>query len=227
MGHERRVAVEAVADEGLLLSTEAFARFIQRYIIEIMRYKPHRAAVRLTRAAAVMHPLEFIEHLARPILHQTGRLWEAGRLTVGQEHLISVQMRGVLSGMLNLTSPKPGAATVVIATPPEERHVFGALMAALQVAHGGFTPVYLGGDIPVSDLFSVAEKVKAEAILLSMVMRVGRKTLLELQRAVDDLDGRRRVWIGLSQQHNARSGLHGVEFFSDHQQVEAALAGLR
>ncbi|HEY3448001.1 MAG TPA: MerR family transcriptional regulator [Myxococcales bacterium] len=122
----------------------------------------------LGRAATLLPVREFTLEVAVPFLREVGDGWQAGTWSVAQEHLASAAVRTVLGTLVRLAG-SGARARVVFAAPPDERHEFGILSAALLSAAAGASPLYLGADLPVEDIALAVSRTGAAAVALSAV----------------------------------------------------------
>jgi DNA-binding transcriptional MerR regulator/methanogenic corrinoid protein MtbC1 len=123
----------------------------------------------LMRASVALSAPVLIDDVAAPLLQRIGETWAHGELSPGNEHLASAVMRQVLSSLVASCSPDMDAPRIVVATPTGQIHEFGALFAAAVAAAEGWRVIYLGTDLPGSDIAQVADETGAEAIALSLV----------------------------------------------------------
>lgn len=101
-----------------------------------------------------------------PALVEIGELWEAGDVTVAQEHLATSAIRAAL---LRLLADHRGSVrgVAVLACAPGERHEIGLLMLAVLLRAEGWQAAYLGPDTPAEDAVALARELAASAILFS------------------------------------------------------------
>ena len=71
--------------------------------------------------------------------------------------------------MSEATAPQPGSPVVLVATPANQLHELGAMLAATTASGNGWRVVYLGANLPAEELARAARHVKAEAVALSIV----------------------------------------------------------
>jgi methylmalonyl-CoA mutase cobalamin-binding subunit len=81
----------------------------------------------------------------------------------------SVVIRRFLEWLLNTVDAGEGAPVLVAATPARERHELGALLSAVCAAAEGWKGVYLGPDLPASEIASAALRLGAQVVTLSLV----------------------------------------------------------
>jgi DNA-binding transcriptional MerR regulator/methylmalonyl-CoA mutase cobalamin-binding subunit len=140
--------------------------------------------------------LDFAQSFAVPFLHEVGRRWEKGELSVAAEHLAS----GLLGGMLRLAlrdaRPKQPAATIAFATPSGERHELGLLVAALVAAHAGAEAIVLGADVPEEDLVESVQRSRASVLALGLVTLDAQNAVDFVRRVRERLPARIEIWLG-------------------------------
>lgn len=88
-----------------------------------------------------------------PSLQDLGSAWEAGRVSVAGEHLVSYSIARRLSASYDAAGGNVlGASTpnVVVGLPPGSRHELGLLSFATAARRLGLATTYLGADVPVS-----------------------------------------------------------------------------
>lgn len=124
----------------------------------------------LRRAAAVLGVRVFLEDVAAPLFREIGEEWHAGRLSPAQEHVATVVIRRVLDGVMGLFSPRDDAPLLLVATPSGDRHEVGALLVAASALGSGWNVVYLGADLPASEVVVAARSKRARAVAVSAVL---------------------------------------------------------
>ena len=117
--------------------------------------------------------VRFIEEVARPLLRRLGEGWHGGRVTPAQEHVATGAVRRVLETARDLPSPPEDAPRAVVGTLAGERHETGALSVAAVVRLAGWRVIYLGGDLPVSELREAAVSTGARAVCISATFGSG------------------------------------------------------
>ncbi|MDQ2931095.1 MAG: cobalamin-dependent protein [Gemmatimonadota bacterium] len=123
----------------------------------------------LRRAAVVMGMPAFLETVAAPLLRRVGDEWHAGRLSPAHEHLVTSSLHDIVMAMMRAFTNRAGARTVLVATVAGERHVIGASLVGAAAALEGWNVVYLGGNLPTSELASSAIAANARLVAVSIV----------------------------------------------------------
>jgi DNA-binding transcriptional MerR regulator/methylmalonyl-CoA mutase cobalamin-binding subunit len=147
-------------------------------VAEVTRQRFHEAldALDLTAAerlllyaAGFLEPRVFLLDVVVPIIDEIGQRWQRGELRIAHEHAGSALLRNLLGALMRTQPPQMGAATAVATTLSGELHELGALMAALMAVAHGWKVVYLGPNLPASEILHVLEQSDAALLLLSMV----------------------------------------------------------
>jgi len=148
----------------------------------------------LSRHAVLLPHQELVFAMILPLLREVGSRWEQGRLRPSQEHLVSSIVRTVIGGLLRTTGHPDHSPRIVLATPSGERHELGLICAGLLAASAGYGVVYLGADLPASDIVHAAGAVSADIVLVSLTTpgAVDEQELQRLARLSADL----AVWAG-------------------------------
>ena len=123
----------------------------------------------LRRAAVVMGMPAFLETVAAPLLRRIGDEWYAGRLSPAHEHLVTSSLHDIVMAMMRTFSHGVGAPTVLVATVAGERHVIGAALVGAAAALEGWNVLYLGANLPASEIADAAKAADARLVAVSIV----------------------------------------------------------
>jgi MerR family transcriptional regulator, light-induced transcriptional regulator len=127
--------------------------------------------ITLVDQALALNQLEdALTDVLAPVLAAVGESWEAGEISVAQEHLASGVVRAHLERLL-ADSRAAIRGTAVLACAPGERHELGLLMLAVLLRADGWQVAYLGADTPVGDAVELAEQSGARLLCFSATMR--------------------------------------------------------
>jgi MerR family transcriptional regulator, light-induced transcriptional regulator len=158
----------------------------------------------LNRHAIVLPHDTLIFSVMLPILKDLGERWESGEIRPAQEHLVSAAIRSVLGSLLRTLPNSPRARTLVFATAAGERHELGLLCAAVLAATRGINVVYLGPDLPASDIAHAATIAEAHALLIAATLAdFDPKDL----RALSRVPKRVEIWAGGAQAAALRAAI--------------------
>jgi MerR family transcriptional regulator, light-induced transcriptional regulator len=129
-----------------------------------------QARHRLERLAAGVPLISLCEHVIAPALRRVGDDWEAGRVSIAQEHRASAICERLIAARARQPAGRP-RGTAVVATPPGERHGLPALMAAACLREDRWVVHHLASDLPVEEVTRLAGQVGAGLVVLSSAMR--------------------------------------------------------
>lgn len=193
------------------------------YLDAVGRFDSRRAYEILMRAATFLDRREFVFGVVIPLIQEVGTRWSHGEFGVAQEHMMSSQIRSVVSSMLRFSPPKQDAPQVLLTTPPGHRHEFGVLVAALLTATKGLDPLYLGPDLPFEELKWAVRMSRAEVVVLSVARDVTPAEAQELPVIVQAIAQDVAVWVGVPENHVLSRALGEARIFHDFETFDAAL----
>lgn len=214
---------EAASD---LHPRRAFDTVIDSYLEAIQKFEARRGVDLLGRTLALLSAHDGVFRIVVPLLQKVGEQWRQRQLSIAHEHLISNQLKGLLSTMLMHTPPAAGAPRLVVATPPGHLHEFGSLIGAFVAASRGMEAIYLGTDVPCAELDRVMQETGASLLLLSVVRDLQPEELAELVGSLRQLARARPTWIGAPKDHELIAALPEARFFSRFEDLDTALAKL-
>jgi DNA-binding transcriptional MerR regulator len=145
---------------------------------------------------AALGAARFVRSVASPLLHAIGSRWQTGQLCIASEHLASSILRSLLGAALRTTSAGLQAPPVLFTTLPGEVHELGSLMAAVTTADAGGHPVFVGGNLPVSEIVDAADAVGAAAVAVGVCQLNGGETQHALAALRAALRDRVELWVG-------------------------------
>ncbi len=115
---------------------------------------------------AVTH--EVIDQVFHPIMVETGRLWETGKLDISQEHFISDVVERLISLIGIQMSTDDFKHTVMLISPSGEEHVLVLKMMKEIFLEEGWRVFNLGKSIPVASIAFLIEKEDIDLIAISI-----------------------------------------------------------
>lgn len=158
----------------------------------------------------------FVINFAAPLMTAVGDAWARGKLAVYQEHLCTSLLMARLSIELAALHPRQGYPRVMLATPSEETHALGLMMARVVLADNGAECLYLGAQVPTLELAQAATACGADIVALSFSFAFpGRKVRPELTRLRQSLPDSVEIWAGGMGLDAIRRPPAGVRLFSD------------
>lgn len=154
----------------------------------------------LALLAAVLDPRELVYRVALPLMQEVGEAWHDGKLSIAQEHMASALLRNLVGALVPLYRRSSPVSKLLFATPSGERHEFGILLSAMLAAGGGLGVVYLGADLPATEIVVAAQKTAPQAVALGLIGATGAgEALKELQEVAQKLPAQIELWVGGAQ----------------------------
>jgi DNA-binding transcriptional MerR regulator len=118
------------------------------------------------QALAVMSLDALLRDLLLPYLQDLGDRWEAGSVTVAQEHFASNVVRGRLLGLARGWGQGAGPLAV-LACAPGEHHDLALIAFGLALRARGWRIAYLGPDTPLETLQETAQSLEPRLVVVS------------------------------------------------------------
>ncbi|MDF1569727.1 MAG: MerR family transcriptional regulator [Spirochaetaceae bacterium] len=123
----------------------------------------------LTRAVIDFDIIDAVDMVVVPLMEELGEGWHQGRWRISHEHMASAVVRNFLANQLRSFDSTESAHAVIVMTPSGQLHELGSLSAALAAASAGFHVIYLGSNIPASEIVRSADETGAVLVLVSIV----------------------------------------------------------
>jgi methanogenic corrinoid protein MtbC1 len=168
---------------------------------------------------ARLSPLEFLEGRVAPLIRAVGDAWETGRLEIRHEHFLSERVGDVLRSLRLPFEERAAGPLATMATLPGEAHGLGLQMATLALTTAGWRVLFLGTEVPLPQIASLARDLNARAVAISVSLaNRGASTNAHLRRLRRLLPRRVALLVGGEGAPRARPGM---EVFSDLRGLEA------
>ncbi len=132
------------------------------------RYDYAGAHEEMGRLASLITASKLVHELALPLMRLVGDRCKCGAMGVAQGHMASSLLRNLMGSLLRLYKPATPAVRVVLTTPAGEWHEFGILSAAVLAASKGLEAVYLGPNLPETEIMTAAARTCAHAVILGL-----------------------------------------------------------
>jgi methanogenic corrinoid protein MtbC1 len=141
-------------------------------VAELLRFVETFNAERLTRSLLTdwkrLAPLEFLQTRIVPLIRAVGEEWAAARLEIRHERVLSERVSDVLRSLRLPFEEKPKGPLVVCASLPGEEHGLGLQMVALLLAVVGCRLLFLGTEVPPTQIASLARELNARTVAVSV-----------------------------------------------------------
>lgn len=161
---ERRSRSRSISNE----SAPKISELLSRCQLAVESYDRETLEEALMSAQVELTQPQLMDEFLGPLLKWIGDEWHDGNLRVAQEHVASAGIRNFLGNQQLFQKAKTSGDTIIIATPSDQEHEFGALMAALVAASQGWRVVYLGPRVPPQETASAAIKTSAKVVAISV-----------------------------------------------------------
>jgi DNA-binding transcriptional MerR regulator len=124
-----------------------------------------------------------LQEVILPYLHSLGGRWEAGEVSVAQEHFASNLLRGRLLGLAQGWGQGQGPLAI-LACVPGEHHELGLLVFGVALRRRGWRITYLGTDSPISAVADIARSLAPTVVVL---LSMNPDNLLDHARQIEQL----------------------------------------
>lgn len=186
----QRGLVPLASDQGPdRAAVAAFMYFLERMDLSA-------AETALNQARQILGPLAMVFDVLAPICQQIGDRWYAGTLRIVQEHAATAILRNFLAEFVATHVSADNAPVATATTLSGELHELGALMASFVASTCGYQTVYLGPDLPVSEIAHAVTTTKTSLLLLSLVNGRDDATLTQLDELLSTLPGDIQIIAG-------------------------------
>jgi hypothetical protein len=181
-------------------------------------------------AVADLDPLVLVRDVVSPVLREAGNRWHRGDWSVIQERILSGVVKRQLSSALLGHLATADGPSLVFTTLSGERHELGGLMGAVVAASRGFRCIYLGPDLPATEIALFCVHRPVDVLALSLVTQPdvndASGQLLVLRQTIP---AETEIWVaGQASMLLAREPLPaGVVAIADLTEFLDRLAGLR
>lgn len=142
-----------------------------------------QTAERIVSQAFALFSVEVVcIELLQRALALIGEGWFEGKITVQQEHFASALAIRRLEALLAATPPPTRPNRILVGCPPEETHTFAPMLLALLLRRRGWDVIFLGGDIPLTDLVATTRAARPQLVVLVAQQLYTAARLLEMGR---------------------------------------------
>lgn len=114
------------------------------------------------------HPI-LLDEVVIPLLNKVGVGWSDGAIHIAQEHIASAVIRTFLYNLRESYKRFEFSKRIILTTPLGHTHEFGALIASIVAASEGWNSIYLGPDLPSSEIIVAASRLDPKIVGLSFV----------------------------------------------------------
>ncbi|PWK14838.1 MerR family transcriptional regulator [Tumebacillus permanentifrigoris] len=165
---EQRKLLSESAPLGTVRAGESYESLRERLYGALTTFDSEQANQLLSLAFSMFHFEDVFHQLLAPLLHQIGDDWEAGAVTVAQEHFASHFIMQRFFQFFSVFGVNPGLPKVLAFCPSGEQHQIGLLLFTLFLRRQGVEVVYLGSNTPNEGLELLIERYRVDWICMSI-----------------------------------------------------------
>jgi methanogenic corrinoid protein MtbC1 len=142
-------------------------------------------------------PQEVYTGVLLPAQREVGQLWHIGEISVAEERLVSETTREVMTLIVNrFALVADPARTVLLASVTGNAHDIGLRAAADLFRLAGWHTIFLGADMPTSEIAQAAQRYNATLVALSATLTTQLGTLAAAVEHVRKHAGKSRILVG-------------------------------
>lgn len=120
-----------------------------------------------------------------PAQREVGRLWHVNEISVAEEHMVTMTTQRLMAVLASRGPRVPDRGrTAVAAAVAGNIHEIGIRAIAYLLEFEGWRTIYLGPDVPRSDIPAAIECFEADIVLLSLALSAQLPTL---QRTIEEI----------------------------------------
>ncbi len=183
---------------------DPFERFRDEIVEALSGFDAAEAERVVEEAIAIASVERVCLQVLQPVLVEFGDRWERGEIPISAEHFATSFVLRKIGALFNLSRPDVGRGPLVAACIEGELHEVGLLLTCLLLSRRGYRVIYLGANLPVTDLVQTIVQLRPPMVLLSTSTPVGAEHLIdavtEIERQITEIglsvDGGRHPIIG-------------------------------
>ena len=141
---------------------------LNQWIQWIAKYDEENFEMEMHRQWGQRGPLEFVIHLAAPLVSRIGKEWQDGNLSVAHEHFATGILNNFLASRWRRLNERKDGPTVVLTTLPGESHLLGLQMCATVLSVTDCKIVSLGLDVPEEEIATTVERCESPLLCVSV-----------------------------------------------------------
>jgi len=129
-----------------------------------------------------------------PFFEKIGLLWQAGSINPAHEHFITNLVKQKIYVAIDSVSAANGndPKKFLLFLPEWDLHELGLLVYNYMIRSRGFKVIYLGASVPEEDVYSVAEYLKPDFLLVSFSNAIEKENIEDyIQRVASRFDSRK------------------------------------
>jgi len=162
--------ISAAVEEILENSLTANEDEINSLMLSMLNFDENQFDKIFKRKLVQIGLFETIVEVIYPFLYRIGILWSASKVIPAQEHFITNLIRQkIISAIDTLPIANAQQPGVVLFLLQDERHELGLLLTSFLARSIGWRVIYLGQDVPIENISSVAELVSVNYMMTMLI----------------------------------------------------------
>ena len=146
-----------------------FPHMVDLLFQDILHFESVKIHRRLNKMAALCESADLIHKVVLPLMSKVGTAWKDQIISIAQEHMISAMLHGLLTTLTRVNVKEGAGGKLLFATPKGELHEFGILASAMLAAVKGLETLYLGTNLPATEIAGAAQKTGTCAVVLGVL----------------------------------------------------------
>lgn len=163
---------------------------------------------------------ELCDSWLMPALAELGSSWQAGRISIGGEHMVTAAVLRRLAALFDAAPAQTEGPLVLAGLPGGSRHELGVLAFAILLRRAGVNVRYLGGDLPTPSWVESVSHTDPTAVVFGVATMsdviAARDAINALRATCPDVE----VYVGGGAQVSVHVAAHPL----GHNLVEGAAA---
>ena len=144
-----------------------WAVYQQRLLKSIENFNEKNLDTTYNEALSI-YPIDMVtQEVIIPVLQLLGERWQEREAGIAEEHFFSAFLRNKLGARLHHESHRSRGNKILVSCFPGEYHELGVLLFSIAALVHGYQMLYLGTNLPLSQLSKVVERTDVSAVLLS------------------------------------------------------------
>jgi len=171
---------------------------IQNQLVDALVALDGTTADRVVEEALAMTNVENVcLYILQGALVDIGERWEHGVVGVAMEHYAAAFVQRKFGALFNHSNPHEGRGPIVAACVEGEQHEIGLLLTCLFLSRRGYKILYLGANMPESDLVDTVRRVQPPLAILSATREETARRLVAAIPHLKAAMGPEARWRGL------------------------------
>lgn len=152
-------------------------------------FDPDGIEMAINRALSLGSASVICQQVIVPVMFKIGQLWQAGDITIAQEHIATQLLETTARKLIGLLQPAPGSRRVLLGCFAEDEHALPLYGIALHLAQASFRTLMLGSRTPPAAIRQSVQHLKPACVGLSVTVPPTPHRARELVDAYADACG--------------------------------------